>query len=132
MKYQQEIFLPFYWGDPAGVLFFGHAFAIAHQAFEGFVTSELKISWIDWFQNQEWVVPIRQTEADFTHPLFPGKNCLVKMDIVEVRTSSFFIEYHLIQEGFLCCTLKTLHIFCNKSTGQKQPIPAPIRKLFNS
>ena len=130
--YQQEVFIPFYWSDPAGIMFFGHSFSIAHLAFEQFVMKNLSLNWNEWFQNPDWIVPIKQTEATYLHTLVPGKNCVVKLEIGEIRTSSFTVHYHLFQDEVECCVLKTIHVFCNRQTKQKQIIPASIKEALRS
>jgi acyl-CoA thioesterase FadM len=128
--FQHEVFIPFYWGDAAGILFYGHVFSIAHQALENFIIHELGLAWQDWFQNEEWIVPIKQTEAKYDSPIQLGKICLVRLEIEEVRTSSFSVSYHLIQDNVECCQVNTLHVFCNKKTKQKQPIPEKINAML--
>jgi acyl-CoA thioesterase FadM len=130
--YQHEVAIPFYWGDSAGVMYFGHSFSIAHQVYERFVIENLHYTWEDWFQNREWAIPVKHTEANFQNPLLPGKSCLVKMTIEEVKTSSFTSSYHFFQEGLECCTVKIVHVFCSKKNQQKQPIPATIKSLLQA
>lgn len=113
-------------GDPAGVIFFGHVFTLAHQAYEQFVIHKFDISWGDWFSNSEWILPLKHTEASYQTPLIAGKICLIDVKIEEVRTSSFSLICHFYQENILCCIVKTLHIFCDKNTRKKINIPSAI------
>lgn len=130
--FDYEVFIPFYWSDPAGILFFGQSFSIAHLAFEQFVIHKLSMKWNEWFQNPAWIVPVKQAEAHFSIPLFAGKNCLVKLQIADIRTSSFTSFYHIFQDEKECCVVKTVHVFCDRQTKQKQDIPFPIKTLLET
>lgn len=116
-----ENFLSFDQGDPAGILFFGDVFSLAHQAFEQFIMHNV-CEWKEWFENQDWVVPIKQTEAVYFAPLFVGKNCKIEVEILSKGESSFTMRYCFFQ-GHLCCEVKTVHVFCSRETYQKIPIP---------
>lgn len=127
-SFQYEVYVPFHLGDPAGILFFGHVFSLTHEAFENFIVQELGIPWNDWFQNGDYIVPIKQTEANFLVPIKSGKPCTIDLTISEVRNSSFSVSYRLFQDDVECCQLKTVHVFCNRKTLKKQDIPAAVRQ----
>lgn len=124
--FKREMFIPFHLVDAAGVLFFGHVFTIAHQIFECFVIEELDISWSDWFQNSTWVVPLKKAEADYQYPLKAGFVCTIELRIEEIRSSSFKVRQNFSQKNTLCCVVNTVHVFCDRSTGQKIAIPEVI------
>lgn len=120
--YHYSCLIPFHLTDAAGILFFGHVFTLAHQAFEHFVIHQLGCSWSDWFQNSEWFVPIKQAEAHYLHPLQAGQECQIELSISTLSTSSFTLVSTFYQQK-LCCTVKTVHVFCRHLTKQKMPIP---------
>lgn len=126
MPFCYSPFLSFELADPAGVLFFGHVFTLAHQAYEQFVIQELEIPWDEWFSNPEWGVPIKHAEATYHAPLFAGKLCTIDVQVEEVKHSSFSLLYSMYQEEVLCCMVKTVHVFCDSHTKLKQSIPSPI------
>ena len=68
LSFYYPCFIPFHLADPAGILFFGHAFTLFHQAFEHFVIEKLECPWDLWFQNPEWIVPIKRAEAEYGSP----------------------------------------------------------------
>lgn len=121
-----QVFIPFHLVDAAGILFFSHAFTLAHQAFENFVIEGLHLKWETWFQNSNWGVPIKQAEADYCKPLLAGQPCLIKLCVEEIRSSSFVMGYQFDQEENTCCKLKIAHVFCDQKTRQKIPIPIEI------
>lgn len=130
MAFHTAYFIPFHQVDAAGILFFGHVFTFAHQAFENFLTDELRIPWKQWFQNSEWCVPIIQTHSAYHHPLHAGDHCQIQLEVVEIRQTSFRIDYRIKQKDILCCEAYTVHVFCNKQTQQKIEIPPSIRQAL--
>ena len=116
-----EIFLPFELGDPAGSLFFANVFTLSHQAFEKFIVQNV-CPWTDWFQNQEWIVPIKKTEAIYSHPLEVGKTCLVQLKFLNRTDHSFQFSCQFFQKE-LCCEVKTVHVFCDRKNKGKIKIP---------
>ncbi len=127
MPFQHEILIPFHFTDGAGILFFGHIFTLAHQTFEAYVIKELKIPWREWFQNKDWTVPIKQTEACYHRPLLAGQPCLILLEVTEIKITSLVIQYRFYQEQVECGTVKIIHVFCDRVTGKKRTIPELIR-----
>jgi acyl-CoA thioesterase FadM len=121
--YRFPCFIPFHLADPAGILFFGHLFSLFHQAFEQFVIHQLECPWNLWFQNPEWIVPIKQTEAQYLSPLQAGQECLIELSVIAFSLSSFTLTASFYQQQQLCCVAKTIHVFCNRLNKQKMPIP---------
>lgn len=71
--FHTEIQIRFREADPAGILFFGHVFALAHDCFEGFI-EETGFGWKNWFNVRgEYLVPIRHTEANYLRPFLRAK-----------------------------------------------------------
>lgn len=127
--YTYSCLIPFHLADPGGILFFGNAFTLFHQAFEHFVIHELQCPWNLWFQNLDWIVPIRHAEAQYLHPLHAGENCLIQISVNSLSVSSFTLNTS-IEQTHLSCSLKTVHVFCNRLNKQKMPIPEEIYTRF--
>lgn len=128
MAFTHEVFISFHLVDRAGILFFGHVFPLAHQVFEAFISQKLNLSWEDWFQNNHWIVPIKQTEAFYQAPLIAGQICSIKLCIEEIKNSSFVSSYSFYQNHTECCVVKMVHTFCSTATRKKIEIPNPIRE----
>lgn len=123
--------IPFHLADPAGILFFSHVFTLFHQAFEQFVLDQMQSPWPFWFQNPDWVVPIKHAEAQYFYPLQAGQHCQIELSVTSVSTSSFVMTtfFHQIQ---LCSTVKTVHVFCDRLNKEKIAIPATFLPIFKS
>lgn len=129
--YRYHCLVPFHLADPAGVLFFGNAFTLVHQAFEYFVLHQLAYPWNSWFQNPEWIVPIRQAEAQYLQPIYAGQECQIELVVSSLSTSSFTLT-STIHQNDACCMIKTVHVFCNRKTKQKMPIPSILLSSLQS
>lgn len=134
--FQKDVFIPFHYVDAAGILFFGHVFTLAHQTFETFVIETLQCPWQHWFHHPKWIIPIKNTEANYFAPLLAGQTCQIQLKIEELRTSSFCIHYDFFQNNQLCSTVKMIHVFCDRLNQQKISIPSefltPLKAIFNS
>ncbi len=124
LPYSKDILVPFHFVDGAGVIFFGHVFTLAHQVFETFVIEKLLCPWQKWFNNPDWIVPIKSAEASYQAPILGGKTCKIELLVTEMRNTSFSVSYYLIQNEQLRCTVKTVHVFCDRQTQKKCSIPS--------
>jgi acyl-CoA thioester hydrolase/1,4-dihydroxy-2-naphthoyl-CoA hydrolase len=132
IPYSKDILIPFHCLDGAGIIFFGHVFTLAHQIFETFVIEGLECPWQNWFQNPDWIVPIKSAEASFQAPIRGGEICKIELHVPEMRNSSFSLAYQLIQKQQLCCTVKTVHVFCDRQTQKKCSIPSQFVPLLTN
>lgn len=127
MLFPQKAFISFDLIDAAGILFFSHAFTLCHHIFETAVLNELGITWKEWFNNSEWIAPIKHCEANFSKPLLGGQSYDVEAVISQFGESSFTINYTLSREKVEFCSVKIVHVFCDKTSGKKTPIPTNMR-----
>lgn len=129
--HRHSCFIPFHLADPAGILFFGHVFTLAHQALESFVVDRLQCPWPLWFQNPDWMVPIKAAEAQYFHPLKAGQECQIELVVTAISTTSFTLASS-IQQQRLCCMVKTVHVFCSKASHRKIEIPSSLLTQLQS
>lgn len=116
--------------DPAGILFFANTWDICHRAYESFLLS-LNSDWSFWFQNPEWIIPIISSKCDFQRPLLPGSNIELHLKITNLGNSSFTSLYQLKINELLYSECSIVHVFTDKKTFKKIPIPKEIRDLFS-
>jgi 1,4-dihydroxy-2-naphthoyl-CoA hydrolase len=115
----------FYDCDPAGILFYGNIFFLCHAAYEELISSlNLKE---DYWKNNEYVVPIISSNANYLSPLKTGDDLTIEVTVSELRDSSFELSYKCInQSGKICVEVKTVHVFLDKVKWEKMKIPAII------
>ncbi len=112
--------------DPAGIIFYGRTFELAHRAFERLVV-EAGIKWDDWFASDVFAVPIVHGEVDYFSPLRPGHEIEVICAVDKIGESSVAFAYRIEREGELAAKLKTVHVFMNIADQTKMEIPEGIR-----
>ncbi len=117
--------------DPGGIAFFGQAYSIAHDAYEDFVR-HLGFEWKEWFANETWAVPIRQSSCEHLIPLFPSASCEVRVTLDSIGTSSFGAKYEIMVNGRVCSEVRLVHVFIDKQKRAKMDIPSTIRSRLES
>lgn len=128
----------FFDGDPAGISFFANVYRWHHQAYEAFVTQYLGFEYHFWFQNTEFGIPLRRSEAEYYTPIFPGSSIEIHIRVSKLGTTSFTLEseIHSIHDSgasreTLCAKVLTQHVFIDLKSKAKMEIPSPIRKAMN-
>ena len=117
--------------DPAGILFYGNIFFICHSAYEEMISSfDLNLN---YWQNEEFVVPITSSKANFFTPLKTGDDLTIDVNVSELRKSSFELSYNCWnQSGELCIEVKTVHVFIDKKSWQKKELTTELKKNLNT
>ncbi|MEI7812300.1 MAG: acyl-CoA thioesterase [Ignavibacteria bacterium] len=120
----------FYDADPAGVLFFGNIFRLAHSAFE----EMLENSGIgkEYFFNEKYAVPLIHTEADYRKPILPNTKVTAEVEVVAIKETSFEMKYTFRNEaGEFCTTVKAVHVFIDLPAWKKTGIPDRLREFLS-
>ena len=117
----------FYDCDPAGILFYGNIFFICHSAYEELVSS-FKLD-TDYWQNNDFIVPIIKSSADYLKPLKNGDTVTIEVTVTNLRASSFELSYNCLNhDGELYATIKTVHVFLDKKSWKKKELLSEIKK----
>ena len=118
--------ISFYDCDPAGILFYGRIFEICHSAYEDLIRSfKLKSN---YWNNDEYAVPIIHTEGEYLLPLRPGDEVTVEVTVSKLKESSFELSYACKNvKGEVTNQVKTVHIFVDKKQWKKTPIIDEVR-----
>jgi YbgC/YbaW family acyl-CoA thioester hydrolase len=117
--------------DPAGILFYGNIFSICHSAYEELVSSFILDS--DYWQNNDYVVPIINSTAEYLKPLKNGDIVTTEVVVAELRKSSFELNYTCVnQSGDLCASVKTVHVFVDKNNWKKKELLPGIKKVLET
>jgi acyl-CoA thioester hydrolase/1,4-dihydroxy-2-naphthoyl-CoA hydrolase len=127
--------------DPAGLMFFARVFDYSHRCYESFVT-DMGFKFSEWFpslqspdSNPEWILPIRQSSAEFYAPFIAGQKYVIEAAVQRMSESSFTMRYRFSPEGDkskICAETQMVHTFVNKKTRGKMPIPTEIRTRLQS
>jgi YbgC/YbaW family acyl-CoA thioester hydrolase len=115
--------------DAAGLLFFGHQFALMHEAYESFFES-IGIPFRDLLQKENFFLPIVHAEADYKKPLFVGDPLQITVTIDQIGHTSFMLAYQLHRDSELVGLGKTIHVTVHKTTRKKSPVPSHLREIL--
>jgi YbgC/YbaW family acyl-CoA thioester hydrolase len=129
--------ISFYDCDAAGVLFFARIYEVCHSAYEAMIESFNLPE--DYWGNEEYIVPIIKSEAAYHKPLKYGETVDVEIKVVQLRSSSFELNYECKNEnGEVTNKVKTIHVFVDKKLWKKINMSKKIydsllaRKIENS
>lgn len=126
-SFEQNITVHFRQTDMAGITYFNEVFNIFHDTYEQWVKHHFG-SLENWFAHPDWAVPLRQVHCDYQAPLLPFKNYTVRIELVDIGTSTFRLKTEILNSTQSCATLSTTHIFLDKKTKKSMPIPDSILK----
>jgi YbgC/YbaW family acyl-CoA thioester hydrolase len=112
--------------DPEGILFYARIYQICHSAYESMISSfSLKE---DYWNNEEYAVPISSSEAKFMKPIKYGEIIIIELTVTQLHTFSFELGYLCKNEnGESCAKVKTVHVNVDKKTWKKKDIGKEVR-----
>ncbi len=109
--------------DPAGIVFYPQAIAMAHRLVEEF-TRQTGPGWAGWFAHPAWAVPVRRVEAEFQSPLLPGAAFDATLQVKRLGATSvtLLVEFHAAfsQPAVL---VTSVHVFVDRATGRPMAVP---------
>jgi len=109
--------------DAAGVMFYGHLFRHAHDAYEAFM--DAIGSPLDRIIRQgNWLLPLVHAEADYRMPFRHGEPARIQLWVAEIGRSSFTLHYRFIDEdGRIRADAKTVHTHLAHDGRSGEPLP---------
>lgn len=113
--------------DAAGILFFGHLFRHAHDAFESFM-DEIGLPLDRLLREREFLLPLTHAEADYRQPLRHGDQVRATVEVQELRRRSFAIAYRFINaQGEVAATVRTVHVQVAPDLTPATELSEPLR-----
>lgn len=127
--FSKKIKVNFFHGDPAGIMFFANIFTFAHSAYEEMLDGAGLER--DYFNDEEFAVPIIHSESDFYKPIFPGDEITVEVAASNIKESSFELTYNFRNDaGEVLAVVKTVHVFMSKYSWDKTKMPIEVSELL--
>lgn len=113
--------------DAAGVIFFGHLFRHAHDAFEVFM-GHIGFDLPAILEQGQYGLPVVHSEADFFKPIRYGEKLRVTAEVAELGHSSFAMVYGFHNEsGDPVARVRTVHVVVDRTQGKSMTIPEELR-----
>jgi acyl-CoA thioesterase FadM len=126
-SHHESVTIRFDDADPAGVVFYPRAIALAHAVVENLIR-HCPIGWDAWFASPTHAAPLRRAEADFFLPMRAGQTFAAEATVEKIgRTSVTFAVEFRDRDAHLAARVRTTHVFTAKSDGRPAPLPATVR-----
>jgi len=124
--YKTKQRINFFHCDPAGIIFYARLFEICHSVYEEMISSfELDEN---YWQNDEYAVPIVKCDAGFYKPVKPGEEVTVELVVTELRETTFQLGYSIKNDKDVeVASAKTVHVFVDKKKWKGKEIKDSLR-----
>lgn len=128
-RYKTKIRL--YDTDAAGILFFANQFRLVEEAYEAFL-EEHGIFIGDFLRDSDYLVPIVHADTDFLHPLRPGDEIRIEIDVLKLGDTSFTLGHRIFnEEETLCGKGATVHVCVSAADFTRISVPGNIREILS-
>ncbi len=115
--------------DAAGVMFYGHLFRHAHDAYEGFIGA-LGLP-LDGLIRAGCRLPLVHAEADYLKPMRHGAEIEVDVGVAALGGASFTLAYGFRDgAGTLCARARTVHVHLAKDGEGALALPEGLRAVL--
>lgn len=116
--------------DPAGVVFYPRAIALAHGAVEELIRRST-LGWDTWFASTMHAAPLRRAEADFFLPMKVGQTFIARASVEKIGATSvtFRVEFR-DAFGRTTARVHTVHVLVDKATGQPVHLTTAMQNAF--
>jgi len=126
--YTYDHVVKFHECDPAGILFFGNVYFIAHDAYEKMISS--RIPNFHFFANSEFAFPLIKSEAEYFHPVSAGQKIRLELYSTAISGSFYKIEYNFYCVDKLVACVSTEHVCVKKEGFKKTNLPEEVKGLL--
>jgi 1,4-dihydroxy-2-naphthoyl-CoA hydrolase len=127
VAFKYETTVKLYDTDAAGLIFFGHQFRIAHDAYQAYLES-CGFSFGKVLQEGEMLIPIVHAEADYLKPLAVGDRLAIELTASKISSHSFVLHYELYgPDNALVGTVTSVHVTVSRVSDAKIELPSDLR-----
>ena len=130
LNYAKDIIVRFEDADPAGVIFYPRALALAHSVVEEMIRQSGP-GWHAWFASPVNAAPVRRAEVDFLLPMRAGEAFTARAAVAKLGASSVeFVVTFSDARGRTAAKISTVHVFIDKATRKPTPLTPAIRQAL--
>ena len=128
--FETSVTIRFEDADPAGIVFYPRAIALAHGVVEDLIR-KTELGWHGWFENRGLAAPVRHAEADFLAPMRAGETLRARAWVEKLgETSGTFAVEFLGSEGETRARIRTVHVLIDRSTKQPVALTPEVRRAL--
>lgn len=109
--------------DAAGILFYGHLFRHAHDAYEAFMAG-IGFPLAEIIRAGDPLLPLVHAEADYLLPLRHGEAIQVELGVLRLGFAAFTLGYRFRDDqGQLRARARTVHVRLSPDRAGSAPLP---------
>lgn len=123
--FKSKVQIKFYQADPAGIMFFGHIYSLAHDAHEQYIQA-CGYAWKDWFLGKEYLIPIRHSEADYLRPFRAGEIYDVEVGVYGFSKTTYKTKYVFKKNDQIHGIVRLIHTCIDPKNFKKTDIPTAV------
>lgn len=128
--FETSVTIRFEDADPAGIVFYPRAIALAHGVVEDLIR-KTELGWHGWFENHGLAAPVRHAEADFLAPIRAGETLRARAWVEKLgETSGTFVVEFLGKEGETRARVRTVHVLVDRKTKQPVALTPEVRRAL--
>ena len=128
--FKKHVVIRFEDADPAGIVFYPRAIALAHGVLEDLLR-QTELGWHGWFDHHGFAAPVRHAEADFLAPMRAGEMIEARAWVEKLgETSGTFMVEFAGGDGTLRARIRTIHVLVARATGKPVSLTPEIREAL--
>lgn len=130
--FETRVVVRFEDADPAGIVFYPRAIALAHGVLEDLIR-HTRIGWHGWFDHHGLAAPVRHAEADFLAPMRAGEALRARawVETLGDTSGTFMVEF-AGAEGGVRARIRTVHVLVDRATNKPAVLTPEIREALES
>lgn len=113
--------------DAARILFYGHLFRHAHDAYEALMAS-IGLGLPAMLEAGHWRLPLVHAAADYLQPISHGDYLEVAVSIESLKVRSYTVGYRFWRpaDTACCAQARTVHVYLPAGAAHALPLPADL------
>lgn len=130
LVHEEKTTIRFEDADPAGIVFYPRAIALAHGVVENLIRHS-SIGWHAWFASPDHAAPLRHAAADFLLPMRAGETFTARAAVEKIGDTSVTFHVAFVSAaGETAARIRTVHVMIDKATGKPVRLTEEIRSAL--
>ncbi len=127
--HEENVTVRFEDADPAGLVFYPRAVAMAHALIEELIARS-PLGWAGWFASPSYAAPVRKVDAEFLRPMRAGETFRARAEVERIGSTSVTFVVELGNADAPAARIRSVHVLIDKVTGRPVPVPGAVREAL--
>lgn len=123
--HEENIIIRFEDADPAGLVFYPRAVAMAHAVIEQMIARS-PLGWAGWFASASHAAPVRKVDAEFLRPMRVGETFRARALVERIGSTSVTFVVEFGNADAPAVRIRSVHVLIDKATGRPVPVPSAV------